>query len=153
MGIELRYISTDDPAYAEAREVRYECLYGEWGLPRELVEDTDGRTYEHLIATEAGRVVGYARIHLENGASQVYQLCVTREMRGRGIAVALMEELMERACREGRTHVQLDAREHVIGFYERLGFCGEGEIFLSPRTHTPHLAMRRDLDDIGTPCP
>ncbi len=138
MGFELRYIGVDDPAYVEAKEVRYACLYGEWGLPRELVEDTDGRVYEHLIAEEDGRVVGYARIHLENGASQVYQLCVTSEMRGQGIAVALMVELMDRARREGRADVRLDAREHVIGSTSSSGFAARARSS-SRRALTPPI--------------
>jgi predicted GNAT family N-acyltransferase len=146
--IELHYVQVGDDKYLEAKEVRYQCLYGDWGLPRELVEDTDGRTYEHLIAEEDGRVVGYGRLHLEAGDSQIYQLCVVPERRGRGIAVVLMQELMRRAKRAGRYEVHLDAREHVIGFYEKLGFVGEGELFLSMRTHTPHLVMRRALDDV-----
>lgn len=148
MGCQFRYIGVNDPEYADAREVRYECLYGEWDLPRSLVEDTDGRAYEHLIAEEGGRVIGYARLHLEAGDAKILQLTVTSEMRGQGVAVALMQELMQRARREGRTEVYLDAREHVIGFYEKLGFVGEGELFLSPRTNTPHLVMRRSLANL-----
>jgi ElaA protein len=143
----IRCITVDDPAYLEAKEVRYACLYGQWGLPRELVEDTDGRAYVHVIAEEDGAVVGYGRIHLEGGDSQIYQVCVTDEMRGRGVATALVEELVEHARQEGRDEVHLDAREHVIGFYEKLGFVGEGELFLSQRTGTPHLVMRRSLED------
>jgi len=148
MSLKLRYIGLDDPAYADARELRYECLYGEWGLSRSLVEDTDGRVYEHLVAEDDGRVIGYGRLHLEDGDAKILQLSVDTEMRGQGIAVVLMNELMERAGREGREEVYLDAREHVIGFYEKLGFVGEGEFFLSSRTHTPHLVMRRSVADL-----
>lgn len=147
LGYELRYIGTGDPLYAEAREVRYDCLYAEWDLPRSLIDDTDGRVYKHLVALEEDCVIGYARLHLEGEDSKILQLSVAAPHRGRGVAVALMRELMHHAQMAGREEVYLDAREHVIGFYEKLGFDGEGDMFLSPRTHTPHLKMRRSVGD------
>jgi predicted GNAT family N-acyltransferase len=142
-------MTVDDPAFGAVKQLRYECLYAEWGLPWDLVEDPADKTYLHLIAEEGDQIIGYARMHLEDGDSKILQVSVTPAQRGRGIAVALMDELMERAAVEGREDVYLDAREHVIGFYEKLGFEPEGEMFLSPRTNTPHIVMRRSLADIG----
>ena len=144
--IELRYIEPGMPEYASAKEIRYQALYGEWGLPRHLVEDTDGHTYRHLVAMSEGQVVGYVRIRLEDEDGKILQLTVDEKSRGRGIAKILMREVMDLAKREGFTEVYLDAREHVIGFYDGLGFVGEGEIFLSPRTGTPHRVMRYRFD-------
>jgi ribosomal protein S18 acetylase RimI-like enzyme len=87
-------------------------------------------------------VIGYARIRLAEGDAKILQVCVSPEFRRRGIATALMAELMHAAREEGRDDVYLDAREHVIDYYEKLGFEGEGEMFLSPRTGTPHRVMR-----------
>jgi len=147
---ELRYIEPGTPEYAQAAELRYEMLYAHLGLPRSLIEDSDGRRYVHIAAFEDERVVGYARIHLEGGDSQVYQVCVGEDRRGLGMASALMRELASLAVRKGRTEISLHARTHAIGFYEKLGFAAEGEEFLSPRTGTPHRVMRRPLavDDV-----
>jgi hypothetical protein len=144
-GFELRYIEPGTPAYELAREVRYEALYSEWELPRSLVEDTDGRTYRHLAAFAGERLVGYARIHLDGGESKIFQVSVTGDWRGRGVARALMDELIGLARSHGRTEVVLDAREHVLGVYEKLGFVVAGERFISPRTGTPHWPMRLEL--------
>lgn len=146
-GFTLAPISPGTPEYLEAAEVRYEALYAEWELPRELIADTDGRTYRHLAAFDAdGRIVGYARIWLDGGESKIFQVSVTRAWQGRGVGTALIRALMAMAAEEGRTEVVLDARVHVIPFYERLGFVAEGDEFLSGRTHTPHRAMRARLD-------
>jgi len=141
--IELRPIRVGTPEYSEAALLRYEALYAEWELPRSLIADTDGRTYRHLAAFDSdGRVVGYARIWLEGGESKIFQVSVARAWRGRGVGAALVSALVDLAAEEGRAYVELDARTHVIGFYERLGFEAYGDEFLSGRTHTPHRAMR-----------
>jgi ribosomal protein S18 acetylase RimI-like enzyme len=139
-------IAVDDPLHAPARELRYDCLYRPLDLPRGLVEDTDGRVFEHFVALNGdGRVVGYVRLHLEGGESKVYQLVVAQDLRGLGIGTALMDAALTRARAAGRDFVELDAREHAIGFYQRLGFECEGDLFLSTRTGTPHRRMRRTL--------
>lgn len=143
---EVRLIETGSPEYLEAREVRYDALYGELDLPRSLIEDTDGRVYQHLVAVHEGAVVGYARLHLEEGACKVFQVAVAAPMRGQGIAVALMDRLEAIARAKGRHEITLDARVHAIGFYERLGYRAQGEEFLSERTGTLHSFMRKQLD-------
>jgi len=142
---ELRYIEPGTLEYMEAKEIRYDALYRELGLPRDLVEDTDGRTYRHLAAIADQAIVGYARIHLDGGASRIFQVTVRSDWRGRGVARSLMQELIGLARSEGRTEVGLDARAHVVGMYEALGFVIEGPQFLSARTHTPHFSMKLAL--------
>jgi predicted GNAT family N-acyltransferase len=145
-GVRVVGIREDDPRYAEARRLRYDCLYRPLGLAWGLVEDTDGRSFEHFVALGSdGRVLGYARLHLEDGESKVYQVVAAQEARSRGIGRALMDAAADRARDEGRHHIELDARVDALGFYERLGFTGEGETFLSARTGTPHRRMRRAL--------
>lgn len=140
---ELRIIEPGTPEYAQAAQIRYDALYSEWNLPRSLVADTDGRTYHHIAAFDSeDRVIGYARIWLDQGESKIFQVTVDRGWRECGVGAALVRELIRLAEQAGRTEVLLDARTHVIGFYERLGFVAEGDEFLSPRTGTPHRAMR-----------
>jgi predicted GNAT family N-acyltransferase len=139
-------VSTDDPRYALARELRYGVLYAPWDLSRELIEDTDGRVYVHaIVEDDAGAVIGYARLHLEAGESKVYQVAVADDWRGRGVGRELMTWAAAKAREEGRDFVELDARETAIGFYERLGYTVVGDSFLSGRTGTPHRRMRRSL--------
>jgi predicted GNAT family N-acyltransferase len=138
-------ITPGSPLYVEARDLRYDGLYRAWGLPRRLVDDTDGRTYVHFAALVDERLVGYARLHLEEGDCQAYQVVVREDVRGTGVGRILMEAAATRARAGGRTVIELDARDHAVGFYERLGYDVVGDEFLSGRTGTPHRHMRREL--------
>jgi predicted GNAT family N-acyltransferase len=147
-GLEVREIEPGTPEYQVAAELRYDALYREWGLPRTLIEDTDGRVYRHIAVFDGGRLVGYARLWLEGGESKILQVSVASDRRGEGIGALLVEELVSMAVAAGRTEVVLDARAHVVSFYERLGFAAEGEEFISGRTGTPHRHMRRRLGGV-----
>ena len=147
-GIVVRPIEPGTPEYDEAAEVRYDALYREWGLPRSLVADADPAMFRHLAAFDHGRIVGYARVLLGVDVTQIFQVAVAPDRRNEGIGVALVDELLRIAVDAGRTEVVLDAREHVIGFYERLGFVAEGPEFLSERTKTPHRRMRRSVGGV-----
>lgn len=139
---DIREIVPGSAEFDEAKILRYDTLYGAWGLPRSLAEDTDGRVYQQLAAFEDGRVIGFGRIHLEASESKIFQVCVAEDRRCRGVATAIMVELIDLAREAGRDLVVLDSRDTAVAFYQRLGFEPVGERFLSARTGTPHQGMR-----------
>lgn len=147
-GLEVREIELGTHEYEVAAELRYDALYREWELPRTLIEDTDGRAYRHIAVFDGGRLVGYARLWLEGGESKIFQVSVASDRRGEGIGALLVKELVSMAVAAGRTEVVLDARAHVVSYYERLGFVAEGAEFISGRTGTPHRHMRRRLGGV-----
>ncbi|HET6499019.1 MAG TPA: GNAT family N-acetyltransferase [Coriobacteriia bacterium] len=142
---EVREIEPGTPEYAQAADVRYEALYRASGLPRSVIEDTQGRRYRHVGVFDGGALVGYARIWLEGGGSRIFQVSVAPSRQGEGIGTLLVAELERIAAASGREAVELHARSHVVPFYERLGFVAEGEEFISGRAHTPHRYMRKRL--------
>jgi len=75
----------------------------------------------------------------------VRQVAVSASARRRGIGHALMAELERVAAKTGAPELWLQAREHAFGFYERLGYIPEGEIFVSGLTGIPHRTMRKRL--------
>ncbi len=144
-GLTVRPLDPASPAYAEATRLRYDALYREWGLPRSLTDDANAAAFYHIGVFDADAIVGYARIDLALDEPQIYQVSVARDRRGEGIGALLVEVLKGIAAQAGHTEVWLDARAHVIPFYERLGFEVVGEEFLSRRTATPHRRMRAPL--------
>jgi predicted GNAT family N-acyltransferase len=141
----VREIEPGTPEYEQAADVRYDALYREWGLPRAIIDDTDGRAYRHIAAFDGERLVGYARLWVEEGQSRIFQLAVADDRRGEGIGALLVDKLLGWAREAGRTEVELDARVPVVGYYERLGFTAESDVFIAGRARTPHRRMRRSL--------
>ncbi|KAB3519248.1 GNAT family N-acetyltransferase [Corynebacterium sp. zg254] len=94
------------------------------GFPMFVVEDDDANSPTH------GEVVGYAtygrfRPYQGYRYSVEHSIYIRSDQRGKGIAVPLMEKLIDRA-REGGQHVMVAAIEASnkpsIGLHEKLGF-------------------------------
>lgn len=85
------------------------------------------------FATIEDHMYENATEHNENGRYQsVFGLDVIEEYRHRGIASALMREMIRLAKEEHRKGVVLTCKEHLVGFYEIFGFQNRG---VSASTH------------------
>ena len=108
-----------------------ECLYG----------DLDGRDPEpgtrHVVMTDSGSVVGYARILDEGDHWRIGRVVLATQARGRGWADPLMETALAEC--EGRD-VALHAQAPLAGWYSSLGFEVTGPEYLDDGI--PHLPMR-----------
>lgn len=93
------------------------------------VDDLDGEAI-HLLATDAGRPVGTARLLVRGSAGKIGRVCVLKAARGTGLGAALIRAGVERLRQvEGVETVKLGAQVHALGFYERLGFTAYGEVY------------------------
>ncbi|MBY0403254.1 MAG: GNAT family N-acetyltransferase [Cyanobacteria bacterium] len=72
---------------------------------------------------------------------KIGRCAVLKNHRGKGIGLALLEEILKDADAQGIPETLLDAQTHAIPFYEKLGFHAEGEEFLDESI--PHYRMRR----------
>lgn len=133
----------------EIADLLYGVMYRDFGLVREgqWREHEDG-SVTALALDDDEALMGTARLLPETepgSARQVRQLAVTPEMRGRGVASALMAAIEYRAAQEGAREIFLHARDTAVEFYERLGYCAAGEPFVSELTGIPHQTMRKSL--------
>ena len=70
---------------------------------------------------------------------QLKQMTVVEGFRGKGIGCLLMDEVEESLVTSGVSEIRLHARETALGFYERLGFSIEGDVFWE--VSIPHRVM------------
>jgi len=99
----------------------------------------------HLVALDAGRVVGCVLFHPEGTESgRLFQMAVEPDRQGTGLGTLLVRALEAEVVRRGFREVILHARETAVGFYARLGYAPIG----APYTEVgiPHQNMRRALD-------
>jgi [ribosomal protein S18]-alanine N-acetyltransferase len=87
------------------------------GVPR-------SRHYVVAVAPD-GQLLGYAGLACGGGEADVQTLAVRREAQGRGVAAALLGDLLDEAARRGCTAVLLEVRadnEVALRLYQRAGF-------------------------------
>lgn len=93
-------------------------------------EEWDGRDEDaiHVLArTHDNKPVGTARL-LESG--QIGRMAVLPEYRNQGIGSAMLRRLLEIARQNNLDNLFLNAQIDAVGFYSRLGFVEQGEIFM-----------------------
>lgn len=119
---------TDD--IAACRALRRVVFIEEQGVPEaDELDDKDGEAI-HLLATDAGRPVGTARLLLMGETGKIGRVCVLKEMRGTGLGAALIRAAVDRLRQiDGIATVKLGAQVHALGFYEKLGFTAFGPVY------------------------
>lgn len=130
--------------YQQAYALRNETLRKPLGLDL-LTEDLLAESeYFHYGMLEAHRVVACAlAIPVLKSKAKIRQMTVAPEYQKQGIGRLLLENIERDLKQRGVTSVELDARSTAVGFYEKLGYVGEGEEFLA--VSIPHLRMVKSL--------
>jgi predicted GNAT family N-acyltransferase len=123
------------------RLLREAVFIKEQSVPVELEWDGEDGAALHLLATDDNdHPLGTARM-LADG--HIGRVAVLREWRNRGVGQALMLRMLQEAQARAYPEVFLDAQIDALGFYQRLGFQAEGEVFMD--AGIPHRHMRLSL--------
>ncbi|HBN46041.1 MAG TPA: GNAT family N-acetyltransferase [Candidatus Marinimicrobia bacterium] len=134
--LHIKYIETEDE-YQQARVIRAEVFIRGQNVPQEIELDEYEDTATHILALDDGNPVGTARWRYTDEGVKLERFAVPEQQRGQGVGIALVEFALNELREENLLY--LNAQEHVIGFYEKLDFEGEGNIFLE--AEIPHLKM------------
>jgi ribosomal protein S18 acetylase RimI-like enzyme len=109
-----------------------------YGADGDLVRHLSDPDHRFRLATENGRIVGYAKLSrpwLPAGmfgpkSLQLSQLYTVQAVRGAGVAATLMDWTIETARADGSDELLLTVWEHnqrAIRFYEKIGFAHIGD--------------------------
>lgn len=138
----MRIELTDDIPTCHA--LRRAVFIDEQGIAE--ADEYDDRDAEaiHLLAWRDGEAVGTARILLAGHVGKIGRVCVLSEARGTGLGAQLIRAAMDvLRSRHGITHARLGAQLGAMGFYEKLGFVAEGDVY--DDAGIPHRDMIREL--------
>ncbi len=121
--VRLRTMTGDDvPAVMELERALFpEDAWSENMLREEL--GAQGRSY--VVAETGDALVGYAGLRSVPPEGDVQTMAVARPVWGRGVGRALLAELLDRADRNGVTHMFLEVRDdnpRAQDLYARFGF-------------------------------
>ena len=135
--------SRDRAELDAALDLRLEVFCGEQGVSREA--EQDGRDDEalHLVALDAGAVVGTCRLLTDDGHLRVQRVAVRNDRRRTGIGAELLAEAERQARRRGAAALELHAQVESEVFYRNAGYESVGDPFLEEGIE--HVAMRRAL--------
>ena len=82
-----------------------------------------------LVAEEGGKIVGGCGLTHIMEEGDIHNVMVAPDYRGRGIAVMMLEKLLDEGCVRGIREFTLEVRVSnaaAIHVYEKLGFVSEG---------------------------
>lgn len=98
----------------------------------------------HLLASDAGRPVGTARIYREGDVGHIGRVCILKSHRGTGLGATLIRTALDHVrAMPGVTTARLGAQTHAIPFYAKLGFTAHGPEY--DDAGIPHRDMDRAL--------
>lgn len=116
---------TDD--IATCLELRRIVFIEEQSVPVEIERDDLDGLAVHLLAHDAGRPVGCARLLILDHIGKIGRVCVLQDQRGIGTGAALIRAAVaEFRKMPGIAKVKLGSQSHALTFYEKLGFTAYG---------------------------
>ena len=116
---------------------------GEQGVS--TAADRDGRDGEatHIVAVEAGCVVGTCRLLFRGQVARLGRLAVEPQRRGGGIAGAILLEADRVAAEQGAAAISLHAQTYALQLYLDAGYEERGPAFTEEGIE--HVAMEKRL--------
>ena len=128
---------------AAALELRERVFCGEQGVSPEA--DRDGRDSEsvHIVAVSGRRVVGTCRLLFHGRVARLGRLAVEPELRGRGVAGAILREADRVARDGGADQIALHAQTYALSLYADNGYAERGARFFEEGIE--HVAMEKLL--------
>ena len=101
----------------------------EWMLANRDIAVFEGKGLDegHVrIAEVGGRMVGFVTALPEGDFLEIEDLFVDPEWMRRGIATALIEDVLGKARSSGIGRVEVSANDHALEFYKSVGFVEVG---------------------------
>ena len=132
----LNYLSLEE------RKIREEVFIKEQGFINEI-DDLEDSSF-HLLYYVNEEVVGVCRFYeLEKDVYKIGRIAVKKELRNKGIGKEIVNNAIEYINKLNAKKIYIYSQLHAVGFYEKLGFIVEGDIFYE-EDH-PHKKVYLDL--------
>lgn len=134
----------------EALNIRKLVFVNEQNVPIEIEMDEFDEIAQHFVAYLDGELAGTGRIykdHNQKGSARLGRVAVLPQMRKKGVARAIIKELLDWALEENISRVILHSQITSIGLYKEFGFKVKGEDFIE--AGISHTEMVVDLLSVG----
>lgn len=122
------YTKMDESHLSQVAELEKACFFDPWSENSIRSELTNPLSL-WLVALDGEQMVGYVGSQSVLGESDMMNIAVHNDYRGRGIATALVEKLVVQLREKGNYQLTLEVRisnETAKKLYEKLGFLEVG---------------------------
>lgn len=127
-----------------ARLIRQAVFVEEQGFHNEF-DELDNSAW-HVVLFIEGEPAACGRTFPKAGEPAVYiigRVAVLPQFRGRRVGTMIVSALEAQAKKLGAQRVELSAQEQAAGFYQKLGYQRQGDVYNDE--HCPHLTMVKAL--------
>jgi predicted GNAT family N-acyltransferase len=107
--------------------LRQEVFVKEQRIPAALEADQWDALSIHVLARHHRCAIATGRL-LPDG--RIGRVAVRRSMRCQGVGRLVMERLLQAARQQGHRQISLSAQCYAVDFYQKLGFCAEGDVYV-----------------------
>ena len=106
-----------------------ECFSHPWSK-QSLEEELNNETSLFLVAKEENEVIGYIGMSIVIDEGYIFNVAVREKYRNKGVATALINELVTYGKKNNFSFITLEVRESnlpAISLYSKFGFIKAGE--------------------------
>jgi predicted GNAT family N-acyltransferase len=140
----LKIIDHGSPEYREMTRLREQILRRPLGLTLDSEELETERPHVHIGAFEEDSLLGCCMLVREDDRTvRLRQMAVSDDIQRKGIGKALMSFAENIARDQGYRNLIMHARQHAIGFYEKMGYRVTSTEFTE--VTIPHVVMEKSL--------
>ena len=136
-------IVTYDKLPDDAIMIRKVVFEDEQGFEEEFDELDESDKVKHMVFYMDGDPIGTCRYYIEDGEHRIGRIAVIKKYRGKGIGQMIVRCAEDKILEIGGRETVLSAQVRAKGFYEKMGYVGEGEIYMEEMC--PHIKMRKSL--------
>ena len=144
---EFRVVTTKDE-YIDSLLIRREVFCFEQNVSYEDELDFVDKDRIIINGYENGQVVATGRINFKERGAKFERICVLKDFRGKSWGKDLMLYMINFCLDEKLGKIVdeliLEGQVQAMGFYEKLGFIKEGEMFYD--AGIPHYLMRKKVN-------
>lgn len=143
----IRIIEPNTPQEWETYfDIRFQALRAPWNKPRGTERDDTENESLHFMLLDDDIPLGVCRLQYNSSTqAQIRYMAVNELARGKGIGKLLIEFAEQRAVKDGRHLMILQARDYAIPFYEKSGYQLKEKSFLLWDL-IQHYLMEKKLD-------
>jgi predicted GNAT family N-acyltransferase len=141
--VEVKIVSSEQEL-ADAFDVRKTVFIHEQNVPEEEeIDQFESDSVHFVLYDDNGKAAGAGRFRVLDGVGKVERICVLKENRKTGAGVAVMNKIEDYASSTGIKTLKLNAQNHAIPFYTKLGYETISEEFMD--AGIPHKTMKKSI--------